>query len=169
MRFAVDAHAIGQHLTGNEVYIRNLLEAFAAIDSESEYIAYLSTRQARPHVPRRFTAREISANPFVRLGCDLARKLRQDRPDLVHVQYTAPLGCPVPVVASVHDISFLEHPEFFPQPRVHQLRWTVQRTVLAAARVLTGSEFSRDAILRAYALPPEKVVAVPNCARTRSD
>ena len=28
MRFAVDAHAIGRHLTGNEVYVRSLLSAF---------------------------------------------------------------------------------------------------------------------------------------------
>ena len=30
MRIAVDAHAIGRRLTGNEVYIRSLLQAFAA-------------------------------------------------------------------------------------------------------------------------------------------
>ena len=35
MRFAVDAHAIGRHLTGNEVYIRSLLNAFASQDPES--------------------------------------------------------------------------------------------------------------------------------------
>jgi len=29
----------------------------------------------------------------MRLGFDLAMKVRQDRPDLLHVQYTAPLGC----------------------------------------------------------------------------
>ena len=40
-------------------------------------------------------------------------KLRRDRPDLLHVQYTAPVVCPVPVVVSVHDVSFLEHPEYF--------------------------------------------------------
>ena len=34
MRFSVDAHAIGQHLTGNETYIRNLLNCFAALDRE---------------------------------------------------------------------------------------------------------------------------------------
>ena len=42
MRFAVDAHAIGRHLTGNEVYIRSLLRAFAEIDRHSEFVAYLS-------------------------------------------------------------------------------------------------------------------------------
>ena len=33
-----------------------------------------------------------------------------------------------------------------------------------AARILTVSEFSRDAILRAYDIPPEKVRVIPNAA-----
>ncbi len=46
MRFSVDAHAIGQHLTGNETYIRNLLNCFEVLDREAEFIAYIS-RQRR--------------------------------------------------------------------------------------------------------------------------
>jgi hypothetical protein len=42
MRFAVDAHVIGRHLTGNEVYVRNLLDGFAALNDEAEFIAYLA-------------------------------------------------------------------------------------------------------------------------------
>ncbi len=59
-------------------------------------------------------------------------KVRQDRPDLLHVQYTAPLACPVPVVVSVHDVSFLEHPEYFTAVAAWQLQWTVRRTVRSA-------------------------------------
>src|ERR1700686_1559764 len=94
MNFSVDAHAIGRHLAGNEVYIRNLLNSFAAIDRESEFIAYLSVDDPSPLVPSRFSVRRVSANPFARLGFELSAKLREDRPDLLHVQYTAPLGCP---------------------------------------------------------------------------
>ena len=164
MRFSVDAHAIGCQLTGNEVYVRNLLAAFPAVDQDSEFIAYLSQEQAAEWVPDRFRKSRISRNPFIRLGRDLSHKLRQDRPDLVHVQYTAPLGCPVPVVVSVHDVSFLEHPEYFTRPRAMQLRWTVRRTIGRAARILTGSEFSRRAIAAAYGLNGDNIVVVPNAA-----
>jgi glycosyltransferase involved in cell wall biosynthesis len=163
MRYSVDAHAIGRHLTGNEVYVRNLMRGFAALDGTSEFIAYLSRDigDAAADVPERFERRYVSANSFVRLGLDLARRLRQDQPDLLHVQYTAPLACPVPVIASVHDISFLEHPEYFPRLRALQLRVTVKRTIAKAVRVLTPSEFSRNAILRAYGASPERVEIVP--------
>jgi glycosyltransferase involved in cell wall biosynthesis len=164
MRFAVDAHAIGRQLTGNEVYVRSLLNGFAALDRESEFITYLSMDDAESWVPSRFPVRRIAGNPFVRLGCDFALKLRRDCPELLHVQYTAPLACPVPVVVSVHDVSFLEHPGYFPFYRSQQLRWTVRRTIRNAARILTVSEFSRAAIARAYGLDPDRIAMVHNAA-----
>jgi glycosyltransferase involved in cell wall biosynthesis len=165
MRFAVDAHAIGRHLTGNEVYVRSLLNAFGAQDRDCEFVAYVSAEQARAHVPSRIRTRGIARNPFLRLGFDLARKVREDRPDLLHVQYTAPIGCSVPVVVSVHDVSFLEHPEYFKRGRAWQLQQTVRRTVKRAAKILTGTDFSRASILKVYGdLDEDKVVVVPNAA-----
>src|SRR3954470_11770666 len=165
MRFAVDAHAIGRHLTGNEVYVRSLLNALAAQNQGDEFIAYVSADSASQSLPQSITTRRVATNPFMRLGLDLAMKVRQDRPDLLHVQYTAPLACPVPVVVSVHDVSFLEHPEYFTRDRAIQLQFTVRRTVYRAARILTGSEFSKSSILKVYGdLDEDKVVVVPNAA-----
>ncbi len=164
MRFSVDAHAIGCHLTGNEVYIRNLLSHFSRLDQESEFFAYLSKPQADAEVPARFERRWVSENPFRRLGFDLPVRLRSDRPDLLHVQYTGPVSCKVPLVVSVHDVSFLEFPQYFTKFRATQLKITVKRTVEAAARVLTPSEFSREAILRHYSIDPQKVTVIHNGA-----
>jgi glycosyltransferase involved in cell wall biosynthesis len=164
MRFAVDAHAIGRHLTGNEVYIRSLLGGFAEVDRRSEFITYVSEPGAERWIPDRFAVRHVSANPYSRLGWDLGRLIRADRPDLIHVQYTAPLLARTPIVVTVHDVSFIEHPEYFTAIRRSQLRLTVGQTVKRAARILTVSEFSRDAILRAYNIAPAKIRVIPNAA-----
>lgn len=164
MLFAVDAHAIGRQLTGNEVYIRSLLRALAEEGEDWDLIAYVSQSDAGNWVPKRFRLRRVSPDPFVRLGWDLPRLLRRDRPALLHVQYTAPLVCPAPVVVSVHDVSFLEHPEFFPPWRARQLRLTVRRTVERAARILTGSQFSAQALARHYGRRAEDIVVIPNAA-----
>jgi glycosyltransferase involved in cell wall biosynthesis len=91
---------------------------------------------------------------------------------MLHVQYTSPIGCPVPVVVSVHDVSFLEHPEYFTRSRARQLQWTVRRTVhhggenLDWHRVLAGidpeslrrpgREQSRgSAERRSFGIPPD--------------
>jgi len=162
MRFSVDAHAIGQHLTGNETYIRNLLNCFDVLDREADFVAYISREEAVADVPQRFQKTKVSVNPFVRLGYDLPRRVAGDRPSLLHVQYTAPLACSAPIVVSVHDVSFLEHPEYFTFFRAMQLRLTVRRTVKTASRVLTPSEFSKRRILDAYRLADDKVVVLPN-------
>jgi len=164
MRYAIDAHAIGQRLTGNEVYVRSLLSAFADVDKRSDFITYIARPEAEQRIPQRFEVRHVSSNPFARLGWQLRRSLRKERPALLHVQYTAPLFCPVPTVVSVHDVSFLEHPEYFTWKRREQLKVTVARSVKRAARVVTGSEFSRESIARAYGLDPSKIAVVPDAA-----
>jgi len=162
MRFSVDAHAVGQHLTGNETYIRNLMNAFAILDRDADFLAYISRPEAFDQVPRRFQKKRVAVNPFLRLGFDLPQRLWQDRPSLLHVQYTGPLFSPVPLIVSVHDVSFLEYPEYFTKFRSLQLRCTVQRTVRSAACVLTPSEFSKRSIINSYRLDENKVVALPN-------
>ncbi|HEV8415917.1 MAG TPA: glycosyltransferase family 1 protein [Bryobacteraceae bacterium] len=162
MRISVDAHAIGCRLTGNEVYIRNLLKQFARLDEDSELIAYISKEGVKADLPARIRTRGVSQNPYKRLGLDLPQHLLRDRPDLLHVQYTGPLFSAAPLVVSVHDVSFLEYPQYFTRFRSLQLRLTVQQTVQRAARVLTPSEYSRRAILKHYRIPEDKVVVVPN-------
>ena len=79
MRFAVDAHAIGRHLTGNEVYVRSLLNAFGGQNADCEFVAYISADAARAFIPKRIATRLISANPFLRLGLDLPMKVREHK------------------------------------------------------------------------------------------
>ena len=162
MRFSVDAHAVGCHLTGNEVYIRNLLTEFADLDHDSNVVAYISKPNAPGLIPKRFTTRWVSDNPFKRLGWDIPRHVAADRPHLLHVQYTAPLGVAVPLVVSIHDVSFLEHPEYFSKSRAMQLKLTVKDTAGRAARILTPSEFSKTAIMRHYGVDDDRVTVVPN-------
>lgn len=162
MRFSVDAHAVGQHLTGNETYIRNLLNCFDVLDRDAEFVTYISRRHVAAELPARFLKRHVAVNPFLRLGYDLPRRVALDQPSLLHVQYTAPLTCSVPTVVSVHDVSYLHYPQYFTSFRAAQLRITVRRTVKAASCVLTPSEFSKQSIIDAYHLPENKVVVVPN-------
>ena len=162
MLFSVDAHTIGCHLTGNEVYVRNLLNEFAGLDNSARFLAYIAKPEADPCVPRHFARRRVSNNPFLRLGYQIPLSLMRERPDLIHVQYTGPLTCPVPMVVTVHDVSYLEYPEYFTRWRALQLKLTVRRTVQRAARILTPSEFSRRSIIQTYGLADDKVVVVPN-------
>ncbi|MCW5966591.1 MAG: glycosyltransferase [Bryobacterales bacterium] len=140
------------------------MEHYVSLAPDVEFLAYVASDEAVPRIPADIDTRVVSSNPYLRLGFQFGRRLKEDRASVVHVQYTAPLGCSVPVVVTVHDVSFVEQPEFFSSFRQNQLAFTVKRTIRQAARVLTCSEFSRKAIARAYGMDPERIVVVPNAA-----
>jgi glycosyltransferase involved in cell wall biosynthesis len=165
IRVAVDAHAIGQRQTGNEVYVRSLVQRFPRLAPDIDFIGYTCCTQGDEWLPEAFCRRRVARNPLMRLGLELAGKAQSDRADLLHVQYTAPLQKTVPIVVTIHDVSFIERPEYLPWSRAQQLRWSVRRTVSRAAKILTVSEFSRRAIARAYDLDPADIVVTPNAAQ----
>lgn len=160
MRFAVDAHAIGRKLTGNETYIRSLLREFPALVPDAEIHAFICNQFAQQVIPASITTHQVSPNPFLRLGLQLGARAQQLDAALLHVQYTGPLHSRVPLVVSVHDVSFIEHPEFFSWARRSQLAVTVRRTVERAAVVICPSDFSRQRVLDVYDLPDSKVVTI---------
>ena len=161
MKIAVDAHAIGQRQTGNEVYVRSLIRRYPLLAPDADFISYVSCDEASRWIPESFEQRRVAKNPFVRLGAELSGKLRQDAPDLVHVQYTAPLNCPCPIVVTVHDVSYIEHPEYLPKWRGWQLRLSTTLTLKRAAKVVTISEFSRQRISKVFGIDPAEIAVTP--------
>jgi glycosyltransferase involved in cell wall biosynthesis len=162
MRIAIDARALTGRYTGDRTYWRNLLSALLRLDNRNEYLLYsrLPIPEGELHTDApNLTLRTLDA-PNDRLWAlqALPRAVKEDRADILHVQYTVPLGCPCPVVTSVHDISFRLFPQWFPLRHRLLLNLTVPPSMQRAARVIAISESSRQDILRVYKLPPEKVV-----------
>ncbi len=170
MHIGIDAHAIGAQQGGNETYIRNLIRALAEVDDHNRYTIFLAKAEAaeewRNGFARQFPNFEIrllpEPTPLVRVPLALAFELRRRPVDVLHVQYTAPPFCTVPVVATIHDLAFEHLPETFTRRGSMQLKLTVRRTARQAARIATVSEYSRQDLLRTYRLAPEKVAVTYN-------
>ncbi|MGH9752280.1 MAG: glycosyltransferase family 4 protein [Blastocatellia bacterium] len=166
MHIGIDAHAIGARQAGNETYIRGLIKSLAEIDGDNLYTIYLANAAAAAQWRENFTNRYKNftvrllppPTPLVRVPVYLTYELFRRPVDVLHVQFTAPPFCRVPVVASIHDLSFERMPETFTRRGSFQLKLTVRWTAKKAARVATISEFSRQDLLNIYKLPPEKVV-----------
>ena len=166
MHIGIDAHAIGARQGGNETYIRNLIEALAEIDGENQYTLYFSSSRAAEEWNGRFHNFRVKLlpppAPLVRVPIALTFELRRRPVDVLHVQYTSPPICNVPVVATIHDLAFEHLPETFTRRGRAQLRMTVRRTARHAARIATVSEFSRNDLIETYGIAPEKIVVTAN-------
>ncbi|KQR52181.1 hypothetical protein ASF88_11470 [Leifsonia sp. Leaf336] len=88
--------------------------------------------------------------------------VRRTGADLVHSPANVgPARAPAPVVLTVHDVLPFLHPEWVPGRHGVALRWLVRRAARNAARVLTVSESSAEAIARTLRIPAERVVPIP--------
>jgi len=85
--------------------------------------------------------------------------------DLIHAPaYTAPLTARVPTVLTIHDVSYAVHPEWYPYRRDPLRRAFYRRSARTAAHILTVSEFSAGEIVRAYAIPRDRITVTPHGA-----
>jgi glycosyltransferase involved in cell wall biosynthesis len=85
--------------------------------------------------------------------------------DLIHAPaYTGPLKAPVPVVLTIHDVSYERHPEWYPYRRDPLRRAFYRRCARAASHILTVSEFSRGEIAAAYGIAPARITVTPHGA-----
>jgi alpha-1,3-rhamnosyl/mannosyltransferase len=80
--------------------------------------------------------------------------------DVYHEPNYLPMRCPAPTVVSLHDLSVLLHPEWQPADRVAYFQRVFPETLARAEHFITGSEFTRQEILRTLNLPPERVTRV---------
>jgi glycosyltransferase involved in cell wall biosynthesis len=161
LRVAIDAHMVGEQETGNETYIVNLIRGLDAIDAGTEYLLY------SPHpkslavcgpLGSNFSTRTLSRESASwRILRGLPRQVRADRAHVLHVTYIAPPVISVPVVASVHDISYALFPEMFSRRDRAILGTLVPRTLKQAAAVITVSENSKAAIVSHYGTAPDKI------------
>ena len=171
LHIAIDAHAVGTGLAGNETYVASLVEALAEIDQTNRYTLYVTKQEAverfRNRWPNFQVRRTLPHTPLVRVPVTLSAELRRRPVDVLHVQYTAPPAAPCPVVATIHDLSFEHIPATFKRRSWMQLRLTVRRTARSARRIVTLSEFSRRDLVETYGLPPGRVTVTPAAAAPR--
>ncbi len=168
MHIAIDAHSVGTQLAGNVTYITSLIEALAEIDTVNQYTIYVTKPEAVERYagrwPNFIVRRTLPHFPLIRIPITLTAELRLRPVDLLLVQYSGPIKPPCKLVTTIHDISYEHLPETFKRRSRFQMRLTIPRTARAADHVIASSEYSRRDLIETYALPPEKVTAIPLAA-----
>src|SRR5215210_1778990 len=115
LRVAIDAHAIGSNLGGNERYLRGVLQGLDRFP-QHDYFLYVSDDAAADQAASLCKSAKVRVlghtSALRRLGYQLSLHCKRDKADVLHVQYVAPPFCP-PIVVMIHDISFVHSAEWF--------------------------------------------------------
>jgi glycosyltransferase involved in cell wall biosynthesis len=92
----------------------------------------------------------------------LRRAVRADKPDVFFAPaYTAPVALGIPFAVTIHDVSFLAHPEWF-KPRERWRRHILaHRMAASASLIFTDSEFSRSEIASLLHVKANRLRVIP--------
>lgn len=166
MRIAIDCHSLGTSVGGNETYTFCLTSALIQLDRRNEYVLFYtraSDKVAALAAADNATAVRVRPHwPYMRIPVSLPQAVRNQRVDVLHVQYITPPFVRAPVVNMIHDVASLYYPQFFSRSEYFRNRLLLPQSVHAAARILTVSQASKDQIVRAFGIPPSKVVVTYN-------
>jgi len=158
MRIAIDAREIIDRPTGVGRYLLEILRAWSEVPEAAGHDFILcaprqpsvaglrisTTTETGGRLPR---ASGASRGGTVWEQRTLPHLVRRAQADVLFAPaYTSPLRCPVPVVLTIHDVSFAAHPEWFSWREGFRRRTLARMSARRAARVIADSEFSKQEI-----------------------
>lgn len=181
LRVAVDARELCGRPTGVGRYLASLLDAWQRAGVPHRITLYAPSMPQWPAsagpqtLGAAFTVRAVPGGRGTWWEqIQLPAALAADRPDVLFAPaYTAPIRTRIPVVLTIHDLSFAAHPEWFGRREGFRRRGLTRWSARRAAAIVAVSEFSRQEILTRYGCPPERVRAIhsglPQVAGDRRD
>jgi glycosyltransferase involved in cell wall biosynthesis len=175
MRIGLDGIPLTALKTGVGHYTFELACALAQVAPESDFeVVYPSNLPpvalAGPDLslPANLIIKQVRVGPVGRYwwSTGLPRYVRSSGLDLFHgTNYDVPLWRQCATVLTIHDLSFLIHPETHEQRRVSRSRRRLPLMARLANSVIVPTESVRGEVCRRLGLSAEKVFAVPEAPR----
>ncbi len=163
IRILVDCHVFDGTFQGTTTYLKGIYSKFILDDNyhfflTSNNATFLKTvfgdRDNVTYLQYKFT------NKFARLLYDIPALIHQYKIDFAHFQYIVPPIKNCKFIVTIHDILFMDFPEYFPLSYRLRNAMLFKRSALKSDIVLTVSEFSKEAIQKHFKI--NQVTVTPN-------
>lgn len=165
MRITIDARMISY--TGIGRYIRNIVQNIAKIDSTNQYSVLVNdaSESLKESGNLRFYTTRFKVPIYsIREQLLLISDIRRHDPEIVHYpSFNIPRLCRTPAVVNIHDLTYLVQPEACPNlaSRLYA-RYMFKMTAKKAARIITGSEYTKKDIVKHLGVAPGRVTVIYN-------
>ncbi|HLE50669.1 MAG TPA: glycosyltransferase family 1 protein [Anaerolineales bacterium] len=160
MKIAIEALGI-HYFGGGRTATLNLFEALFSLDSQNEYLIFLSQPEPSLNISTGNVTQRIAPvkNRFwLRLWAQFSLPRAVRGYDLVHfAKNLGVFGVSAPTIVTMYDLTTLVHPELFPWFDVWYWRNIQKQTLLDANAIITISKTTADDILRYYQVPRERI------------
>ncbi len=163
MKVGIDIHSVGKQQTGNETYIRNLVDNLLDLDSDDTDFHLFYTHEDKMKVDARVPQTRITPPQSIfRIPFVFPYQLHKEKIDVAHFQYVIPPITCCPTAVTIHDISYEFHPEYFNPMECRRMKLLIPYSARKSQHILTVSEYSKQQIVEKYRVPEEKVTVTYN-------
>ncbi len=162
MRIAIDARELLGKPTGVGRYLRQILAGWNELPGAAAYQYVLCTPTSfhdhtLPNLPVSIVS---AAGRGLLWEQTVLPRLAADADVLFAPGYSGPLRGSVPMVVTIHDVSFAAHPEWFSWREGLRRRLLTRLAARRAAKVITVSDFSKKEIVKHLGVPQSQVEVI---------
>jgi len=166
MKVGINVAILGSRLTGVGHYTLSLIRALAQVGQDVEWV-FLGVPPALEGIPQGYNIKLVSTERLVgwrRVVWEqsaLAGLAAREGVDLLHCpDFSRPVFSKVPVINTVHDLSYYCPQQYFSRAKLAYRRTMVHVTMKRSRAVITVSHFTRREILERFSVDPGNVHAI---------
>lgn len=168
-RIGIDARFYGPLGKGLGRYTQEIVDQVTALDSENEYVIFLSKNNFDEFIPQSNRVTKVLADiPWYGLAeqIQMPRIISKQKLDLIHFpHFNVPIFCSVPFVVTIHDLILTKFPTIRATtlgPLIYFLKNIAYRLVIGIAvkrsqKIIAVSEYTKKDIIEQFGVQPDKV------------
>lgn len=165
MKLLIDAHVFDGKYQGTRTYLQGIYSYMTKHKDIDFYFAAYNIENLKNIFGISNNIHYIklsSSNKVKRLCIEFPKIIKQYKIDYAHFQYITPIIKNCKEIVTIHDILFLDFPQFFP------LSYRIKKSLLfryAAYRadlLLTVSNYSKDTIIQHFNISNKEIYITPN-------
>ncbi|MCD8182349.1 MAG: glycosyltransferase family 4 protein [Bacteroides sp.] len=103
-----------------------------------------------------------STNKFYRLAFDIPFLIKKYKIDYAHFQYMLPLFKQCKEIVTIHDVLFLDYPQYFTWKYKVLYNFLIRLAAHRAELLLTVSEYSKNRIIKYYGIKKDEIFVISN-------
>lgn len=149
LRILVDCHVFDQAFQGTTTYLRGLYGVLFADADKHFFLASANSQKLEQYFGTHANVTYVQYkwhNKFLRLLLDLPHIIKANRIDYAHFQYVVPPIKSCKYINTLHDVLFLDFPQYFPKSYQFKNKFLFGRSAKISDIVFTVSDYSKARI-----------------------
>lgn len=160
MRLLVDAHVFDGRFQGTRTYLEGLYTHLTQHKDIDFFFASTKEEKLKDVFGEADNIYYVHLNGegrLKRLAIEFPKIIEENKINYAHFQYISPLFKMCREIVTVHDLLFMDFPQYFPAKYKAKNEFFFRRSAKRADMLLTVSEFSKDEIVRHFGIDDKDI------------